>query len=64
VEGQADPKQSAGSRGTVHVPGRRDLLDRKYFFKVIFNWLTKIKRHDRAMVRIQPGSPARPADHR
>jgi PPOX class probable F420-dependent enzyme len=30
------------------------LLDRKYVLKVIFNWLTKMKRHQRAMVRIQP----------
>ena len=29
------------------------LLDRKYVFKVIFNWLTKINRHERAMIRIQ-----------
>jgi uncharacterized protein len=32
------------------------LLDRKYFLKVIFNWLTKINRHTRVMIKIQPGS--------
>lgn len=30
------------------------LLDRKYFLKVIFNLLTKINRHRRAMIRIEP----------
>jgi PPOX class probable F420-dependent enzyme len=30
------------------------LLDRKYYLKVIFNWLTKMNRHKRAMIRIQP----------
>jgi uncharacterized protein len=30
------------------------LLDRKYFLKVIFNFLTKINRHKRAMIKIQP----------
>jgi hypothetical protein len=29
------------------------LLDRKYFLKVIFNVLTKINRHKRAMIRIK-----------
>lgn len=29
------------------------LLDRKYFLKVIFNLLTKLKRHQRAMIKIQ-----------
>jgi PPOX class probable F420-dependent enzyme len=28
------------------------LLDRKYFLKVIFNFLTRIHRHERAMIRI------------
>lgn len=30
------------------------LLDRKYFLKVIFGWLT---RHERAMIRIQAAEP-------
>ena len=30
------------------------LLDRKYFLKVIFNVLTKINRHQRAMIKVQP----------
>ena len=30
------------------------LLDRKYFLKVIFNFLTKINRHTRAMIKIKP----------
>jgi uncharacterized protein len=29
------------------------LLDRKYFLKVIFNFLTKINRHQRAMIKIE-----------
>ena len=30
------------------------LLDRKYFLKVIFNALTRLNRHTRAMIRIEP----------
>ena len=30
------------------------LLDRKYFLKVIFNVLTKLNRHERAMIKIEP----------
>ena len=30
------------------------LLDKKYFLKRIFNFLTKIKRHKRAMTKIVP----------
>ena len=30
------------------------LLDRKYFLKVIFNVLTRLNRHTRAMIKIQP----------
>lgn len=30
------------------------LLDRKYLLKVIFNVLTKLNRHTRAMIKIQP----------
>ena len=30
------------------------LLNRKYLLKVIFNLLTKINRHKRAMIKIQP----------
>jgi PPOX class probable F420-dependent enzyme len=30
------------------------LLDQKYFLKKIFNLLTKINRHKRAMIRIEP----------
>jgi PPOX class probable F420-dependent enzyme len=30
------------------------LLDRKYFLKKIFNFLTRIKRHTRAMIKIEP----------
>jgi PPOX class probable F420-dependent enzyme len=33
------------------------LLDRKYFLKIIFNWLTRINRHQRAMIKIQAASP-------
>jgi uncharacterized protein len=28
------------------------LLDQKYFLKKIFNFLTKIKRHERAMIKV------------
>jgi PPOX class probable F420-dependent enzyme len=30
------------------------LLDRKYFLKKIFNFLTRINRHTRAMIKIEP----------
>lgn len=30
------------------------LLDRKYFLKVIFNFLSMANRHERVMIRIQP----------
>ena len=30
------------------------LLDRKYFLKVIFNVLTRLNRHTRAMIKIHP----------
>ena len=30
------------------------LLDRKYFLKKIFNVLTKINRHQRAMIKVEP----------
>ena len=30
------------------------LLDRKYFLKKVFNFLTKINRHKRAMIKIEP----------
>jgi PPOX class probable F420-dependent enzyme len=30
------------------------LLDRKYFLKVIFNFLSRINRHQRAMIKIKP----------
>jgi uncharacterized protein len=30
------------------------LLNRKYFLKKILNWLTRLNRHERAMIRIQP----------
>ena len=30
------------------------LLDRKYFLKVLFNVLTRINRHQRAMIKITP----------
>ena len=33
------------------------LLDRKYFLKAIFNWLTRINRHTRAMIRIRAARP-------
>ena len=29
------------------------LLDKKYFLKKIFNFMTKIKRHERAMIKIE-----------
>jgi hypothetical protein len=29
------------------------LLDRKYFMKKLFNFLTKINRHKRAMIKIE-----------
>ena len=32
------------------------LLDRKYFLKKIFNFLTRINRHERAMIKVQPAS--------
>src|SRR3954470_21778295 len=32
------------------------LLDRKYFLKVIFNVLSKINRHERAMIKIDAGA--------
>lgn len=30
------------------------LLDRKYFLKRLFNFLTRINRHERAMIKIEP----------
>ena len=30
------------------------LLDRKYFLKKLFNFLTRINRHKRAMIKIEP----------
>jgi PPOX class probable F420-dependent enzyme len=33
--------------------GADRLLDRKYFLKVIFNFFTRIDRHQRAMIKIQ-----------
>jgi uncharacterized protein len=30
------------------------LLDRKYFLKKLFNFLSKINRHTRAMIKIEP----------
>jgi uncharacterized protein len=30
-----------------------ELLDRKYFLKKIFNFLTRINRHERAMIRVK-----------
>ena len=30
------------------------LLDRKYFLKKLFNFLTRINRHARAMIKIEP----------
>ena len=30
------------------------LLDRKYFLKVIFNFLSRINRHKRVMIKIKP----------
>jgi len=35
-----------------------DLLDRKYFLKVLFNFLTKINRHERVMIKIAPRTRA------
>ena len=29
------------------------LLDKKYFLKKIFNFMTKINRHQRAMIKVQ-----------
>ena len=29
------------------------LLDRKYFLKVVFNFLSRINRHERAMIKIE-----------
>ncbi len=29
------------------------LLDRKYFLKIVFNFLTRINRHKRAMIKIE-----------
>ena len=33
--------------------GADQLLDRKYFLKKVFNFLTRINRHKRAMIRIE-----------
>lgn len=30
------------------------LLDRKYFLKVVFNWLTWMNWHERVMIRVRP----------
>ena len=30
------------------------LLDRKYFLKKVFNFLSRINRHKRAMIKIEP----------
>ena len=57
-----------GIRGTINGPSldataslvegeerlaANDLLDRKYFLKRVFNVLTKINQHKRAMIRIE-----------
>ena len=45
-----------GTASLVEGPERQaadKLLDRKYFLKKIFNFLTKINRHTRAMIKIE-----------
>lgn len=34
------------------------LLDRKYFLKKVFNFLTRINRHKRAMIKIETRDPS------
>jgi PPOX class probable F420-dependent enzyme len=57
VRGRVTGPWVDGTASMVQGDQRRvadQLLDRKYFLKVIFNWLTRLNRHERAMIRIQP----------
>jgi hypothetical protein len=47
---------SEGTASTVEGEERLEadkLLDQKYFLKKIFNFLSKINRHQRAMIKVE-----------
>jgi uncharacterized protein len=57
VRGQVTGPWVDGTASIVEGDERRvadKLLDRKYFLKIVFNFLTRIKRHTRVMIRIHP----------
>ena len=57
VRGRVTGPWVDGTASIVDGDERRvadQLLDRKYFLKAILNWLTRINRHDRTMIRIRP----------
>jgi PPOX class probable F420-dependent enzyme len=57
VRGQVKGSWVDGSASIVEGDERRAanaLLDRKYFLKKIFNLLSRINRHARAMIKIEP----------
>jgi uncharacterized protein len=57
VRGRVTGPWVDGTASFVEGDERRaadQLLDRKYFLKIIFNWLTRMNRHTRVMIRIQP----------
>jgi uncharacterized protein len=57
VRGRVTGPWSDGTASIVEGDERRvadRLLDRKYFLKVVFNWLSRMNRHERVMIRIQP----------
>ena len=59
VRGRVTGPWVNGTAALVEGDERRradDLLNRKYILKVLFNWLTRINRHERAMLRIRPSS--------
>ena len=61
VRGEVTGPWLDGAASLVEGDERRvanQLLDRKYFLKVIFNWLTWMNWHERVMIRIQPASAA------
>jgi PPOX class probable F420-dependent enzyme len=56
VRGRVTGPWVDGTAAIIEGDERRmadQLLDRKYFLKKILNWLTRLNRHERAMIRIQ-----------
>lgn len=63
VRGRVTGPWADGTASIIDGDERRAadrLLDRKYFLKVIFNVLTRLNRHKRAMIKIQPALAPRP----